>query len=98
MTNFLKKLCFVVCSSNPTESTPRQEGKPSAECKENIESQIASGVIESSKSQGIDSGSVCARSGASRDSLSASDSNLSKTNCDENIESKESLESSLTEI
>ncbi|WP_394994968.1 hypothetical protein [uncultured Helicobacter sp.] len=38
MTNFLKKLCFVVCSSNPTQSTPRQEGKPSAECRVNSES------------------------------------------------------------
>ena len=55
--------------------------------KQSLESQIASGVTESSKSQGIDSGGVCSRSGASRDSLSASDSNLSKTNCDENIDS-----------
>ena len=29
---------FAACSSNPTESTPRQEGKPSAECKADSES------------------------------------------------------------
>ena len=57
------------------------------DCDENTESQIASGVIESKQSLDSIKGSVCARSGASRDSLSASDSNLSKTNCDENIES-----------
>ena len=59
------------------------------DCDENTESQIASGVIESKQSLDSIKGSVCARSGASRDSLSASDSNLSKTNCDENIESSD---------
>ena len=55
-----------------------------------IKPQVTSDIAKSSESkQSLDSikGSVCARSGASRDSLSASDSNLSKTNCDENIDS-----------
>ena len=31
---------FAACSSNPTQSTPSQEGKPSAEIQENTESRV----------------------------------------------------------
>ena len=40
---------FVACNSNPTESTP-SEAEPSAECRENTESQV-----DSESSVGIDS-------------------------------------------
>ena len=34
-------MTIFVCSGEPTESTPRQEGKLSAECKENSESSLS---------------------------------------------------------
>ncbi|WP_395002280.1 glycosyltransferase family 2 protein [uncultured Helicobacter sp.] len=53
-----------------------------------IESKPISDIIESKESQHIDSGLTCARSGASGDSLSTSDTNLPQANCVEIIESQ----------
>ncbi|WP_394997538.1 hypothetical protein [uncultured Helicobacter sp.] len=53
-------MIIFVCSGEPTESTPRQEGKLSAECKENSESSLSdsetlteSNLIDSESNTGI---------------------------------------------
>ena len=53
-----------------------------------IESKVTNDITESKQSQGLDSGSVCSRSGASGDLLSTSDNNLPQANCNTMIESK----------
>ncbi|WP_394908719.1 hypothetical protein [uncultured Helicobacter sp.] len=46
-----------------------------------LESTATSGIIESKRSLDSIKGSVCSRSGASRDLLPASDTNLPTANC-----------------
>ncbi|HIV48246.1 hypothetical protein [uncultured Helicobacter sp.] len=57
-----------------------------------IESKTTNDIVESKQSQGLDSGSVCSRSGLSGDSLSTSDTNLPQANCNEIIESNKTKE------
>ena len=49
-----------------------------------IESKTTNDIIESRQSQGLDSGSVCSRSGVSGDSLSTSDTKFAQQTCNNN--------------
>ena len=60
------------------DSFPTSDTQERSSCNEKIESKVTNDIIESKQSQGLDSGSVCSRSGVSGDSLSTSEKTRAK--------------------